>query len=144
MRYAAIASEGEHHSGIAGLRRLLDDGPWNSVVDFMEILTKLNKPQCQTHIKIRTISTNPPFFPQASVMILKTGRGSLRTASKSWMDERKLVRTKNPKRPEAAMLDSRPSGASRTAFLVSSQRWAYARSPCKYYSTIHARNDDCI
>ena len=106
----------------------------------LELLVMENKPQCQTQIMIRHINTTAPFSPNTSTKICNTGWPYALPIVfwKFWMLNRKLRRTKRPKRAEKPTEEMTPIGADQEAFLVSSERWAEASKPVKVYCDMSA------
>lgn len=90
MRNAAVTGEGEHHARIGSLEGVSEFRDWDAQ-DYVSavgkgwggVRTKLKRPQCQTQSMIRTMSTNPPPSPHASIKIFSTGSGLVLTAWKS-------------------------------------------------------------
>lgn len=93
-----------------------------------ELDVKENKPQCQTQIMTRTIKRIAPVLPKMSISIWTTGwPTSLSTVlAKSWIEKRRAIRRKKPKKAETPIDISTPSGALHEAFFVSSDKWAEA------------------
>ena len=129
MGYAAISGEREHHAGIGGLEEhLAHELGWRN-----ELLTMLNKPQCQTQSITTVIKNRPPLGPQESVKICNTGIGLCLTVSKSWIEKSRQRSKRKPMMKEAPTADNRETGATFTACLVSSARWAEASNPRRVY-----------
>jgi hypothetical protein len=95
------------------------------------LLVMLKSPQCQTHTIISVNMTMAPSSPAISTKICKTGcaYGDASVASKSWIENRKAMRTKKPKIALKPTLLMTPIGALQLALLVSSDKCAEASKP---------------
>ena len=78
-----------------------------------------------------------PLSPAISINICSTGWSLLIVVSKSWIENRNAIRTKNPNRELNPTLETTPIGALQLAFFVSSERCAEASKPVKVYLALY-------
>lgn len=83
-----------------------------------------NKPQCQTHIMIKVISTIAPFVPKISSKICATGCPTLELTvpAKSWTEKSRARMRKKPNMEDTPIDMITPMGALQAALRVSSER----------------------
>ena len=107
-----------------------------NIIRELEVMEK--RPACQTQTMMRVIRAMAPRGPKISIRICVTGWPTVLSTvlGKDWMEKRRAMRRKKPKRAETPTEMRTPSGAFQAALLVSSLRCAEASKPVMVYCAI--------